>query len=76
MNKQVSKSQFKARALEYFREVERTGKAIIVTDRGQAVLEIKPYKDKSLPPLERLQGKISRYDSPLEPVSEDDWNNA
>jgi len=30
----VSKSEFKARALEYFRKAERTGEPLITTDRG------------------------------------------
>ena len=39
----VSKSEFKARALEYFRRVERTGEPLIITDRGRPVLKIVPY---------------------------------
>ena len=35
----VSKSRFKAKALELFRQVERTGKPIIITDRGTPVLK-------------------------------------
>jgi antitoxin (DNA-binding transcriptional repressor) of toxin-antitoxin stability system len=31
----VSKSQFKARALEFFRQVETTGEPLIVTDHGE-----------------------------------------
>jgi len=32
----VSKSRFKAKALDYFRQVERTGKELVVTDRNAA----------------------------------------
>jgi hypothetical protein len=35
----VTKSKLKARMLEYFREVERTGESLIVTDHGREVLE-------------------------------------
>jgi prevent-host-death family protein len=34
MNK-ISKSQFKAKALELFRQVEATGEPLIITDNGQ-----------------------------------------
>ena len=41
----ISKSRFKAHALELFREVERTGKPIVITDRGTPVLKLSPYAD-------------------------------
>jgi len=31
----VTKSKLKARMLEYFREVERTGEPLVVTDHGR-----------------------------------------
>jgi prevent-host-death family protein len=40
--KTVSKGKLKARMLEYFREVERTGEPLIVTDHGREVLEVRP----------------------------------
>ena len=40
MEHRISKSKFKPRALEYFREVEKTGKALIITDHGKPVLKI------------------------------------
>ena len=46
MENQVPKSKFKPHALQYFREVERTGKALIITDRGRPVLRIMPYSEK------------------------------
>ena len=44
--KAVSKSRLKARMLEYFREVERTGEPLIVTDHGREVLEVRPVGGK------------------------------
>ncbi|TAE91794.1 MAG: hypothetical protein EAZ81_05120 [Verrucomicrobia bacterium] len=38
----ISKGKLKAKMLEYFREVERTGESLIVTDHGRAVLEVRP----------------------------------
>lgn len=40
--KTVSKAELKARMLEYFREVERTGEPLRVTDQGREVLEVRP----------------------------------
>jgi len=34
MERMVSKSTFKARALEYFRQVEETGEEFTITDHG------------------------------------------
>jgi prevent-host-death family protein len=69
----VSKSQFKAGALEYFRQVERTGKELIITDRGRPVLKIAPYGTRSADSLAALRGSVLRYDDPLEPVDSDSW---
>lgn len=42
----VSKGKLKARMLEYFREVERTGEPLIVTDNGREVLEVRAIRSK------------------------------
>ena len=57
----ISKSQFKARALEYFRRVEKSGKSIVITDRGKPVLRLVPYTEN---PAEVLQS--DRFRSVLE----------
>ena len=46
MDTPVSKSRFKAHALELFRQVEQTGKPIIITDRGIPVLRLKQRPPK------------------------------
>ncbi len=74
MDIQVSKSQFKAKALEYFRQVEADGKPVIVTDHGKPKLEIRPYHPRDRDPLEILRGSLLRYDAPTEPVAEDEWD--
>lgn len=70
----VTKSQFKAKALEYFRKVESTGEPIIVTDRGKPAVEIRrcPVDERS--PLERLKGSVLEFVDPFAPVSDDDWD--
>ena len=40
--KTVSKGKLKGKMLEYFREVERSGESLIVTDHGREVLEVRP----------------------------------
>lgn len=74
MSIQVSKSQFKAKALEFFRQIEANGESVVVTDHGLPKLEVRPYK-QPVPhsPLERLRGSVLRYDQPSLPVAEDDW---
>lgn len=70
---QVSKSQFKAKALEFFRQVELTGEPVVVTDHGQPKLEVRPYQPLTRDPLDVLRGSVLRYDHPTAPVGEDDW---
>jgi prevent-host-death family protein len=70
----VSKSQFKAKALEYFRQVETSGEPIIVTDHGKPALEIRRVEEKKVDPLEKLKGSVLWYDRPFDPaVDEDEW---
>ena len=69
---EISKSKFKPKSLEYFRQVQETGKPITITDHGKPVLKIIPYT----PPeeaLKALRGSVIRFDDPLEPVGLDDW---
>ncbi len=69
----VSKSQFKARALEYFRAVEKNRKAVVITDRGKPVLKVIPYAEDPEEALEELRGSLVKYEDPLKPVGEADW---
>lgn len=73
MDSTVSKSRFKARALDYFRQVERTGKELVVTDRGKPVVKIVPYAPRPAEALAALRGSVIRYDDPTEPVGLEDW---
>ncbi|GAA3945923.1 hypothetical protein GCM10022278_01350 [Allohahella marinimesophila] len=69
----VTKSQFKAKALEYFRQVETSGETVVVTDRGHPTIEIRRYRTDQRSPLEKLRGSVVEYKAPTEPVAEDDW---
>ena len=69
----VSKSAMKARALEYFRLVERTGQGVVITDHGRPVLKLLPYSADPSEALAALRGSVIRYDDPTEPVGLEDW---
>ena len=71
---QISKSRFKAEALELFRQVEKTGHPIVITDRGVPVLKLMPYKDDLDSMLAPLRGSIIEYIDPTEPVGLEDWD--
>ncbi len=70
----VSKSRFKAKALEYFRKIEQDGQAVIITDHGKPVLKIVPFEEKTQTVLQELRNSVLRFDDPLEPVALDDWD--
>jgi prevent-host-death family protein len=71
----ISKSRFKAHALELFRQVERTGKPIVVTDRGTPVLTVAPYRQAPADALKALRETVVKYDAPTKPVGEGDWES-
>ena len=74
-SRQVSKSRFKAQALELFRQVEASGEPLVVTDHGRPSLEVRPYRPAraDADPLEELRGSVLRFDDPFAPVGEKDW---
>ncbi len=45
----VSKGKLKAKMLDYFRRVERTGEELIVTDHNVPVLRVVPIKRRQHP---------------------------
>jgi antitoxin (DNA-binding transcriptional repressor) of toxin-antitoxin stability system len=65
--RQVSKSRFKAHALELFRQVEASGEPLVVTDHGWPTLETRPYRParSDVDPLEQLRGPVLRFDDPF-----------
>lgn len=73
MTIQVSKSKFKAKALELMRQIEVSGESLIITDHGKPSLEIRKLATEKSDPFERLRGSVLRYDDPFEPVGVKDW---
>lgn len=73
VEQRVSKSRFKARALEYLRSVQETGRPVVILDRGRPVLEVVPYRGEVEKILRVLRGSVRRYKEPTKPVAAEDW---
>ncbi len=67
----VSKSALKAKMLEYFREVETSGEALLVTSNGQPVLKVIPYCQELAvdEAFADVRGKICYHGDLLEPTT-------
>ncbi len=74
-NNFISKSKFKPRALQYFRQIEKTGQEVIITDNGKPVLKIVPYKEDPEEVFKGLRNTVIRYENPTEPVGLEDWES-
>lgn len=72
---QISKSRFKPHALEIMRQVEQTGQAVIITDHGRPVLELRPWRADVLgeDPVEYLKNSVIDYIDPEMPLDEE-WD--
>jgi len=72
----VSKSRFKAHALELFRQIEASGEPLVITDHGRPTLEVRPFRPADpgeADPLSQLRGSVLQYDDPFAPVAEGEW---
>lgn len=74
METQVSKSNFKAHALEIMRTVEESGDEVVITAHGKPTLVVKRYITKEKSALDKLKGSVLGYEAPTEPVAGDDWD--
>lgn len=70
METEISKSRFKAQALEIFRNIEKTGTPVVITDNGTPALTVTKYRAEARDALTRLKGSVLRFDQPLAPVDE------
>lgn len=70
----VSKAQFKSKALEYLRQVEKNGQPLVITHSGRPAVQVIPYKqEKAEDILKELRGTVIKYEDPTEPVGLEDW---
>ena len=71
----VSKSQFKARALEYCRMVEQQNITLVITDRGRPAVKLAPYVEETPETaFASLRGSVLSFQIPTEPVGTEDWD--
>ena len=75
MERKVSKSQFKPRSLEYFRQIEETGEPLVITDRGRPVLRVVPYSPDPEEDLKALRNTVVKYERPTDPVGLEEWES-
>lgn len=73
MEKVVSKSKFKSKALEYFRQIEKTKEEIIITDHGKPALKVIPYAPESTEAVGLLRNSVVRFIEPTAPVGMEEW---
>lgn len=72
----VSKSKLKAQMLGIFRDIEKTGEEVIVTDNQRPVLKIVPLKKKKTfdEAFADVQGKI-KYTDEIHKSTEEEWGD-
>ena len=69
-SKKIAAGEFKARCLALLDEVARTGEALVVTKRGQAVVKVLPAEQPA-----PIDGSVHRCEDLLSPaIDVDDWN--
>ena len=69
----ISKSKLKAHMLRIFREIEKSGEELIVTDHGKPVLKISPTrKQRSIRQVfADVEGKVNFIDDATSPTTEE-----
>ncbi len=72
----LSKSELKSKMLHYFREIEQTGKEILVTDNRKVVLKVIPFKKKKTVEalFGNIQGKV-KYNEDIMQTETEDWGD-
>lgn len=73
MQRRISKSKFKAKALEFLRQVEASGETLVITDHGIATLELRRFSGSERSAADRLRQTVLHYRQPFEAVSDADW---
>ena len=78
MQNTVSKSQFKAQALEFLRNVEKNKTPLVITHGGKPTVEVIPYKDNKESDeaiLKSLRGSVLKYEDPNKPaIDPEEWD--
>lgn len=67
---EISKSEFKAKALEVLRSVEDTGQSVLITDRGRPTVEVRRYRAQLRDSRDILKGSVLAFSRPADPTGE------
>lgn len=73
MQQTVSKSQFKPKALEYLRKVQKQKHPLTITHAGKPVVQIVPYSENQDAVLQSLRGTVVSYKEPTKPIAKEEW---
>jgi len=73
MTQKVTKTTFKAHALEHFRQVLATKQPVVIMDKGKPVLKVVPYNDNKQDELKKFRGLLRKYVAPTKPVLDAEW---
>ena len=75
MSTTVSKSKLKTHMLRIFREIEKSGEDLVVTDHGKPVLLVTPLRPKQMVDtvFADLQGQVS-YPEDINTPTMDEWS--
>ncbi len=73
---ELSKTEFKAHALQVLREIEQSGKSRIITNHGKPTIEIRKLRERKASPLEVLKRTVVEVCEFDQPIGADDWQNA
>ncbi|MBX9846826.1 MAG: type II toxin-antitoxin system Phd/YefM family antitoxin [Xanthobacteraceae bacterium] len=68
MTKAIKASEFKAKCLAVIDEVVRTGQPVIITKRGQPMVELVPHRAKPKSPFGILKGRIKIKGDIISPI--------
>ncbi len=69
----VSKTEFKARALEIMRRAEETGEPVIITDRGRPVLKLRRHYGNQAAIRAALRGSVIYQGDIVSPLPKEVW---
>lgn len=68
--KRMSAAEFKAKCLAVMDRVRATGEPVVVTKRGQPVVQVAPAPDVTRSPFDSLAGKFEIVGDIVSPASE------
>lgn len=71
--KPLTKTTFKAQALEHLRRVQATKRPLIIMEKGKPVLKVIPYAQDLDAEISKFRGMLIQYDDPTKPVAAEDW---